>query len=406
MNNCAIVNSVDSSSTGKIAIGLQSYLEENGVKTIFCYGYGNKSNNTNRFRSGNIISRFLHYIYIRLSGRICRSSTLPTIRMVRELKRHNVRNIFIINLHGNYLNDRILFNYILKENLNVVYIMADESAFLGNCMYRNGCTEYLNSCKSCPNTMFYQNIIGRNPSSQGFDFKAKVYNKLHAIFVAPEYVINEGRKSPLLQNCLTEILDEAIDVSKYSPRNTDSLKKELGISPDKTVIVCIAPYTEAQNRKGVKYFIESARQMESDSQFIFVHVGYGMNEKKTLPKNYIAKGYISDQEILAQYYSLADLFVFPSIEDTMPNACLEALACGSPLLCFNISGMPYIGDETVMKLVAPRNVDELVRVIKGTTKKTIEKINICRTYAVKRYDNKKYFAKLMSLMKKLELGEI
>lgn len=85
----------------------------------------------------------------------------------------------------------------------------------------------------------------------------------------------------------------------------------------------------------------------------------------------------------------------------MPNACLEALACGTPLLCFNTSGMPYMADETVMTLVEPENVDQMVGVIKKTKKKDETIINTCRNYALKRFDNQKYFERLVSIMKSM-----
>jgi len=138
--------------------------------------------------------------------------------------------------------------------------------------------------------------------------------------------------------------------------------------------------------------------MEKNPQFIFVHVGYDVKDKKELPSNYIPIGYVNNQTLLTEYYSLFDLFVFPSLADTMPNVCLEALACGTPLLCFNISGMPYIASSDIMTLVEPENTYQMVQVILNTHKKDDGVINRCRNYAISRYDNKKYFEKLLSIM--------
>ena len=194
-------------------------------------------------------------------------------------------------------------------------------------------------------------------------------------------------------------MDEAIDVKVNTPKVTTSLRRELGIKDEQIVIGCVAPFSYP--RKGVKYLVEAARRLENDSRFVFVQVGYDVKDKSGLPKNYIPIGYVSNQEVLTQYYSLADLFVFPSLLDTMPNACLEALSCGSPLLCFNISGMPYMADDTVMTLVESMNVDQMVEVIKNTKRKTRETIDACRNYAIKRFDSQKYYEKLESLMNSL-----
>ena len=110
---------------------------------------------------------------------------------------------------------------------------------------------------------------------------------------------------------------------------------------------------------------------------------------------------IHNNSLPEQYYSLGDLFVFPSLMDSMSNACLDALACGTPLLCFNTSGMPFLGDDSVLTLVEPESVDQLVDAISRTKKKTQEQIDTCRNYALKRYDSRKYFERLAVIMDSL-----
>ena len=113
--------------------------------------------------------------------------------------------------------------------------------------------------------------------------------------------------------------------------------------------------------------------------------------------NYIPIGYVYDQNELTEYYSLGDLFVFPSLVDAMPNTCIEALACGSPLLLFNTSGMPYLADDTVAYYVEPKNVDQMEDVVKNIVKKDESRIKQCRDYACKRYDKKTYFENLRKI---------
>lgn len=402
MNKSAIINTCDWGSTGKIAIGLYNYIINNGGKPIFCYGRGENKNNDERYRIDSKLEIYMHAIDNRLTGRLNSSSKLATKRLIKKLRNLQVKQIFIINLHGLYLNEDIFLDYLVHDDINVVYIMADESAFLGNCTYRNGCANYLKRCTDCKHLTRLNKFLHSDASSKAYTVKEQAYKKLNATFVAPEFVINAAKKSPLMNGCNLEIVDEAIDVNVNTPKDSSALRKQLGISMDKIVIGCVAPYTPKYTRKGVQYLIEAAKKLEDDERIIFVQVGYGIEDKSFLPKNYIPIGYVSDQSLLTQYYSLADLFVFPSLEDTMPNACLEALACGSPLLCFNTSGMPYMADETVMTLVEPKDVEQMVEVICHTTKKTQHTIDTCRKYALKRYDNQKYFEKLTTIMNKMQ----
>lgn len=395
----AIINTCDFGSTGKIAAGLQAYLLEKGEKCVFCYGHGADRDDDKRYKFTRFIDLVFHKANTMLTGSLCRSSVLATERLVKRLRSLNVSEVYLINLHGLYLNERILFDYLVENKVKVVYIMADESAFLGNCFYRNGCEKFKDRCIGCNRLTSWQKIISPQASHRAYEIKRNAYRKLNAIYVAPEFVINSAKESPLMDGCRTEIIDEAIDVIVNAPRDTKVLRNELGIAEDKIIIGCVAPFSDP--RKGVRHYLEAARELERDQRFVFVQVGYDVRSKDELPGNYIPIPYVSNQMKLVEYYSLMDLFVFPSLADTMPNACLEALACGTPLLCFNISGMPYIGDSSVMTLVEPGNINRMTEVIKRTEHKSQAAIDICRNYALSRYDSRLYCEKLVSAMKSL-----
>lgn len=399
MEISAIINTSDFGSTGRIATGLQGYLLSKGERCILCYGQGTQRDDDERYKFSGFCDMAFHKINNIFTGSLCCASVLATNRLVKRLRKLKVRKVYLINLHGLYLNEHILFNYLVNDGIHVVYIMADESAFLGNCFYRNGCEKYKSECKGCHLQNSIQRICKPEASHKAYLIKRKAYAQMSAVYVAPEFVIRSAKESPLLAGCRTEIIDEAIDVNKNCPKDTTELRQSLGIDDNKTVIGCVAPFNNP--RKGVKYYLEAARQLENDDRFVFVQVGYNESFKIDLPKNYIPIGFVDNQESLAEYYSLADLFVFPSLADTMPNACLEALACGSPLLCFNVSGMPFIGDETVMKLIPEKDVRQMVEVILKTSKKDETVINTCRKYALWRYDSQKYFQKLENTMNSL-----
>ena len=396
----AILNTCDWGSTGKIAKGLHQYLTDKGFKTLFCYGRGEKRDDENCFRFCSNLEVGFHYVDTKITGRLNASSKAATKRLIARLRKLGVKEIYIVNLHGHVLNEKMFLNYLINDDVHVVYIMADESAFLGNCTYRSGCKAFVNECVNCPGIEGLARLLCPNASHKAFLEKKAAYERMKYItFVGPEFVILVANTSPLLEGKRLEIVDEAIDVSVNVPRNTKDLRKKLGIKDDQIVIGCVAPYSYP--RKGVRYLVEAARKLENDVRFVFVQVGFDIKNKSFLPKNYIPIGYVNGQQLLTEYYSLADLFVFPSLHDTMPNACLEALSCGSPLLCFNTSGMPYMADETVMTLVESGNVDQMVEVIRKTKKKDETIINTCRNYALKRFDNQKYFERLVSIMKSM-----
>ena len=391
MHNIAVINTCDFGSTGKIALGLQKHLEAQQYQCRMFYGRGEKKHSETVRRMEGRVSILLHYLLTRIIGADGYGSVFATKRLVSFLRKIRVDTVYLVSPHGHYLNENVLFRYLVKDRIKVVYIMIDEYAYLGSCAYSNDCTEYENGCVSCRNNRKLLSSLV-HASARRYRSKKKYYAAMNRpVFVGPEYTILQSRKTGLLAGQETRILDEAINAELFSPRDNAAFRKELGIDDGKTVLVCVAPYS--YSRKGVRYFYELAREFEGDDRYCFVHVGYD-GEKQEFPSNMIVFGYESDQEKLARYYSLADLFVFPSLSDTMPNACLEALSCGSPLLCFNISGMPFIADETVGTFVTACDVEQMKQAVLRTKPKIQEDIDRCRAYALQRYDSREYFRKL------------
>lgn len=404
MQNIAVINSVCYNSTGKIASGLNRYLNKNGYDSVLCYGFGDdiKEEPTYRIEAG--IEHKIHALRSRIFGDEGSGSYYATKKLISYLEARNTDTVYLISLHGYYINRKLLFDYLSKADINVIYVMIDEHAFLGKCGYSDGCKNYETGCGNCPQIQVYPKSLYFDRTRKIFKDKQDGYAGIKKIvFVGPEYTIISAKKSPLVINKRTEIIDEAIDVSFFCPRNTERLKKELGIDAQKKIIVCVAPYSA--ERKGCKYFLELAKKMIGYSEYVFVHVGFN-GDTHICPDNYIPIGFVSDQNRLAEYYSLGDLFVFPSLLDTMPNACLEAISCGTPLLGFDISGMPFIADKPVGTFVRARDVQALMDVVLQVNKKNDDVITKCRNYALSRYDDRLYFEKLVNVGKKAEESNV
>ena len=149
-------------------------------------------------------------------------------------------------------------------------------------------------------------------------------------------------------------------------------------------------------RKGGRYFVELARKFENDPNYAFVFVGYDRNDWD-IPKNMITIGFVKDQNELAEYYSLPDLFVCTSYGDSTPAACTDAMGCGSPIAGFNIVGIPYVAEEPFGRFVEPFDIDALAQVVKDAPFKTEESIKNVRAYAYNRYSTKEVFKKQIEI---------
>lgn len=396
MKNVAIINVTEFSSTGKIAVGFHQYLLDKGYNSYLCYCRGNEPKNNTYIKFGKSIERYIHAFLTRITGRQGCYSYFATKRLLRKLDKLNIDTIYGENLHGYYINEKLLFKYIAKKGIKYVYIVIDEYPYLGKCWNSNGCERYLEGCGKCPQKHIYPQSYLFDGSRHIFKNKMKLYPLMKdCVFAGPEFVMTNAKKSPLMRGIRTEIVDEGINIDFYSPKSTEELRKELGFQDDKIVLFSTANLSD---HKGGNFFFELAKRLENDTRFIFIHAGNKV-KPQDMPSNYIFVGFVAE-DLLPVYFSLADLFIFPSFQDCMPNACLEALACGTPLVCFNISGMPYIAGSDIEYLVKPKDIDDLERVVlEKAQKKSQELIERCRQYAVNRYDRNIYYRNLERIAK-------
>lgn len=384
-------------SISKIAEGLTDYLLAHGYEAFGGYAR-NSLPRANSFLFGGKVASWWHHLLFRFTGLDGSYSRMATKRLLREMERRKVDTVYLMMAHSWFINETMFFDYIKRKHLGLVYVMLDEYCYLGKCHFSQGCTAYLQECRSCPQVKKYPQSFSKQSGHKIYLRKKANYAGLErSVFVGPQMTLDRACKSPLLEGKKMRLADESIDVSVYRPRDTKRLREELGISAEKIVCMCVAVYDGAHHeRKGVPYYIELARRFENDERYVFVQVAYVADYPGGLPKNYIPIGFVRDKEKVAEYLSLGDLFIFPSLADTMPNTCIEALACGTPLLCWRIYGNETMAPEELGTFVTPKSLDEMESVVRNLQPKTQEMIDKCRAYAVERYDNQRYFEKLVA----------
>lgn len=396
MRNVAIINICKDKSTGKISMGLFNNLRNKGYNTFFYYGRGDESKDSRIMKIDSDLEVYVHAFLSRITGKQGAYSYRASARLLSSLNKNQIDTIFLVNPHGYYLNERMLFNYIARHNIRLVYTLIDEYAYLGACTNEPECMKFITGEGKCPNIKKYPKSLFFDSCGSILKRKMECYQKLrNAVFVGPEFLINNASKSLLGQYMNLAVLDEAIDVDMYHPYDASDLREELRIESDKIIVLCVANTNNPL--KGADYYIEAAKKFTGSNRYVFVHVGYKYSDIQSLPSNYIPIKYVEKDVDLAKYYSMADVLVYTSIADAMSNVCLESLACGTPLLCFDISGMPYLMDNTVGQLVPPKNVSMLIEAIRRIKKKTPDVVNTCREYALRRYNNKEYADKLIQI---------
>lgn len=375
--NIAIVNVVGiEGSTGKIATKLaKKYSSEGHVCRVF-HGRGQRIEDTLYVKRGNRLDTVVHYCLARLTGKEGYYSTVFTKRIIKDLAAFAPDRLIILNLHGHWLNIPLFFREIAKLDTRIEWFMCDEYPFTARCEYTSQCDKYKTQCQGC---VRYKNIPAQ------YRDKANYYGKIlrKTRFSSVEYIVRKAKESSLIGSGIFLINNTGVDTDFYRPVSGSSFRAKHSISDDQILLIDVAPFSN--KRKGVQLFIDAAKLMADDKRFVFLNVGYDGKEQIDLP-NLITIPYVSDQEELREIYSSADRYVCTSTDDALPNACVEAMSCGTPIIAFNISGMPYLADYPVLTLTNDISAAGIADAVKRAEKKKEESICACRKEAIEKYN--------------------
>ena len=136
------------------------------------------------------------------------------------------------------------------------------------------------------------------------------------------------------------------------------LREKYNIPHGKKVILFSAANSKDIN-KGYGYVIETVKKLTDENVF-FVEVG-GVDAKTT--SNFKSLGFISDEKSLAEIYNLADVFLYTSLIETLPLTVMESMACGLPVVAFNVWGVSETVNKECGFLVEPKNPEQLAEKI-------------------------------------------
>lgn len=255
-------------------------------------------------------------------------------------------------LHLHWTNSGFLSIDDLKELINtgkpIVWTLHDMWTFTGGCHYSGTCERFKNECGNCP---FLRDVSENDLSHKGWLRKAAMYAGAKNItFVAcSDWLAGIAGKSSLIGKLPITSIANPIDIEVFSPRDKVAEQKKRGIKPDAKIILFGAANIN-DKRKGIRYLVEALqllKQSDQDTSNIEVVI-FGKNkyfDVTQLPFPVHQLNIITNENELAEVYSMADVFVTTSLEDNLPNMVMEAMACGTPVVAFNTGGVPEMVDH-------------------------------------------------------------
>ena len=357
-------------STGRICTDLAKELEKNGHEVKIAYGRDKVSLEYQKYaiRIGTNIDIKIHGLKSRLLDASGFGSKKVTQEFIEWVKIFNPDVIHLHNLHGYYVNIEILFQYLKKEfKGKIIWTLHDCWAFTGHCAYFDyvKCEEWKKECKNCVQKKEYPKCIGISNSNNNFFKKKKLFIGINnLILVTPSQWLADLVKNSFLKEYEVKVIHNGINTEVFKKIDTD-IKSRYDLENKKIILGVAAVW---DRRKGLDYFIELSNRLDSNYQIVVI--GINKEQQQQLPQNMIGILKTSTIKELVEWYSVADIFVNPTLEDNYPTTNLEAVSCGIPVITFNTGGSPE--SAVIYGKVIDKNIDDLLKAIKENLFKKIE----------------------------------
>lgn len=388
INSCVGVQS-----TGRISEGIGDVARTEGWETYIAHGA--RYVGTTKMQSyqiGSKRSEYSHYVKSLLLDRHGLGSRIATRRLVKQIKDIKPDIIHLHNIHGYYLNYKILFEYLARTKIPVVWTLHDCWAFTGHCAHfvSVDCIKWKTQCFQCPLKYAYPKALVDN-SARNFKLKKSLIDKLKGqltIVPVSNWLQNYVEQS-YLQKHQIQTIHNGVDISIFKP--LDSVK-----NVRKTTKIIIGVASVWNTAKGLDDFIK-LREMLSDDVVIKL-VGLTKGQVANVPSGIVGIERTNSVNELVNLYAEADVFVNPTHADTFPTVNLEAFACGTPVITYRTGGSPEAVTPETGIVVEQGNLEALKDSIMTVLRNGKEHYSkACRQRAEEHFDKNKCFQKYIDL---------
>lgn len=257
-----------------------------------------------------------------------------------------VKNADIIYVHWalkGLLNFRNI-EQIARLNKPVVIFLHDMWNITGGCHHSFTCETYkTEGCNSCP---MFPAVKKNDLSAREFRKKLKIYSKYNNLhFVSPSrWLYNCAKESLLTKNKPVHYIPNILDSSLFKPTDKNVAKKFLNIDGNETVIAFGAISVNSPY-KGWKYLQKAMELLKQEDALKNVSVlifgsAYNKEIADAIPYKTKFMGYLLDEYSTALVYNAADVFIAPSLAEAFGYVVMEALSCGTPVVGFDVGGIP------------------------------------------------------------------
>ena len=386
-------------STGVIVEDIHKLSMKNGIES--CVAYSTTPRDPDSIPFGYAIGKTLgkkaHAFLCRINGKQAYFSRPETKKLLKYMDKVKPDIVHLHNLHNNYIHLNKLLDYLAKKDISTVITLHDCWFYTGGCIHYTGakCNRWLEECGNCPIKRMDTQRYLRDSSRRVLCDRKRYFGAIGDLTVVgvSEWITNEGTRT-FLKGRRALPIHNGIN-TEFFVDTPSKIKEKLGIQ-DKFVLLGMSnKWLLSINKEALNYF---SANMPRDA--VMVIVGCNEEQKASLPENVIGMDYIYERETLRQVYSMADVFVNCTREESLSLVNVEAQSCGTPTVTYRNTGAQETVDNVNSFSVETENYQALFEKameIKANGKAKYSQG--CRDFVVDKFDRGENYKKYIELYK-------
>ena len=305
---------------------------------------------------GNTLDHKLHALLSRIHGKQAYFSHIPTRNLLRWIDEIKPDIVHLHNLHSNYIHLNMLLGYLAKKDIKTIVTLHDCWFYTGGCFHYTaaGCDKWLRDCKDCPKKKAGTPAILSKHSAQILADRKKYLLAIPHLYITgvSQWMAHEPLKS-YLKDVPNFVIRNGIDFNVFKPTPSD-FRQRLGLEGKYVILGPASKWLSDVNKEVLDKF---TKLMHPDE--VLLLFGVDVQDTSNLPKNVITYGYTKNREELAQLYTMADVFVNCTREESLSLINIEAQACGTPVVTFDATATPETVDGIYSLSTQVGNPDRL-----------------------------------------------
>lgn len=390
-------------STGKIAESISEIVKSHGWESYVAYRNDVPSKNSALLLPiGNRWDKYFHFAYSFLFDKHCLGSKRATAKLIDKIERINPDIIQLHNIHGYYLNIKILFDYLSVKGYPIVITTHDCWLFTGHCSHfaKISCEKWLTGCYDCPLKSSYPKSIKDN-SSYNYSLKKDLFSKLNNLHIitVSQWLADVVNKSFIKDNNV-RVIHNGIDTSRF--RILEEKVNIPNIDTEKKLVMAVS--SAWYEDKGLYDYYTLSEILPAD--IIICLVGLSEYQIKQLPKKIMGISRTSSIDELVKLYNRANVILSLSKSETFGLTIVEGFACGTPAIVYDNTALPELISESTGLVVPNGDVNAVKNaIVQILSKVKKEYSDSCRQAAISRYNEKTCFNEYYKLYEEILKNE-